>query len=105
MRRGDGLRRISRRVEGLRHQLERLPPPTKSAAELAEEEQLWERACKLYEQGEDPQSDDDPRLFGYLDTITKYAPVLIEAINEGIIVVPSDDDAVGSSSPRGLSGP
>ena len=88
--------RIVRRIEAVRHQLERIPPPPNTAAEEAEEEQLWDRAWDLYEHGEAPRFDYDPRLFSYLGTITRYGLVLEDVINNGIIIVPGDDDDVGS---------
>jgi hypothetical protein len=82
--------RTARRIEAVRRQLERLPPPPKTTLEVAEEEQLWERACYLYEHGEEPRSDSDPRLLSYFGIIRKYAPALECAINEGLIT-PRDD--------------
>jgi hypothetical protein len=83
---------LVRRLEAVRHQLERIPPPPKTAAEVAEEEQLWVRAWDLHYDGGVPRPDDDPRLFSFLDTITKYGPVYEDMINRGVILVPTDDD-------------
>ena len=94
--------RLVRRIEAVRLQLERIPPPPKTAAEVADEEQLWERAWDLYEQGVAPRSDDNPRLFSYIDTITKYGPVFKDALDKGIVVVPDEDE--GGSPPSGKSG-
>jgi hypothetical protein len=83
---------LVRRIQAVRHQLERIPPPPKTAAEEAEEEQLWERAWDLYEHEGVPRPDDDSRLLSYLDTITKYGPVFEDMINRGVILAPTDDD-------------
>jgi hypothetical protein len=91
--------RIARRLEALRLQLERIPPPPKTAAEEAEEERLRKRAWDLYDDGVVPRSNDDPRLFSYVNTITKYAPVLEDMIDRGVVLVPTDDD--GESPPSG----
>ena len=96
--------RIVRRIEDVRLQLQRIPPPPKTAAEEAEEKQLWVRAWDLYDLGGVPRSDDDPRLFSFLDTITKYGPVYEDMINRGVVVVPTEDD--GESPPsRELADP
>jgi hypothetical protein len=95
---------LVRRIEAVRLQLERIPPPPKTTDEEAEEEQLWDRAWDLYEQGGVPRPGDDPRLFSYLDTITKYGPVFEDMINRGIVIVPTDDD-VESPPSRELATP
>jgi hypothetical protein len=95
---------LVRRIEAVRHQLERIQPPPKTAAELAEEEQLWERAWDLYYDGGVPRPDDDPRLFSYLDTITKYGPVFEDMTDRGVIPVPTNDDEESPPS-RELASP
>ncbi len=95
---------LVRRIEAVRHQLERIPPPPKTAAEEAEEEQLWVRAWDLYKHGGVPRPDDDPRLLGYLDTVTRYGPIFDDMTNRGVILVPADDDEESPSS-RELASP
>jgi len=41
---------------------------------------------------EAPRSDDDPRLSSILHTISKYVPVLEDAIKTGITIVSKDDN-------------
>ena len=47
---------------------------------------------------EAPRSDDDPRLSSILHTISKYGPVLEDAIKTGITIVSKDDN---DGSPEG----
>lgn len=76
------------RLSRLEQRLENIPDPSNHKRE-AEKQRLWARVIEAYERGDQEPPDSDPESLAFWRTIVKYAPVMHDLYQQGILLKPT----------------